>query len=174
MDNAVCLHNATVLTGFSVMPHCAVYIKNNRIADVYNEERFRQKKFGPKVKIINVNGAYIAPGFIDSHIHGIGGFSVDEADYKSILRMSETLAACGVTSFIPTIGATAEKALMPKIKAILKAMGKEKGARILGIHLEGPFLSPEKIGGQQQDGISPVDIPYMERIWKASKGKSST
>lgn len=171
MDNAVCLHNATVLTGFSVMPHCAVYIKNNRIADVYNEERFRQKKFSPKVKIINVNGAYVAPGFIDSHIHGIGGFSVDEADYKSILQMSEKLASCGVTSFIPTIGATAEKELMPKIKAVLKAMGKEKGARILGIHLEGPFLSPEKIGGQQQDGISPVDIPYMERIWKAAKGK---
>ena len=58
MDTALCLHNATVLTGFSVMKKCAVYIKDNYIADVYNEERFKQKKFDSKVKIIDVKGAY--------------------------------------------------------------------------------------------------------------------
>lgn len=171
MDTAICLHNANVLTGFSVMQNCAVYIKNDKIADVYSEQRFQQKKFSPKVKIINVNGAYIAPGFIDTHIHGIGGFSADDADSKSILKMSDILASYGVTSFIPTIGATQEKQLMPKIKAVLKAMGREKGAHILGIHLEGPFLSPERIGGQEQEGISPVDLAYMERIYKTAKGK---
>ena len=171
MDTAICLHNANVLTGFSVMQNCAVYIKNDKIADVYSEQRFQQKKFSPKVKIINVNGAYIAPGFIDTHIHGIGGFSADDADSKSILKMSDILASYGVTSFIPTIGATPEKQLMPKIKAVLKAMGREKGAHILGIHLEGPFLSPERIGGQEQEGISPVDLAYMERIYKTAKGK---
>lgn len=171
MDTAICLHNANVLTGFSVMQNCAVYIKNDKIADVYSEQRFQQKKFSPKVKIINVNEAYIAPGFIDTHIHGIGGFSADDADSKSILKMSDILASYGVTSFIPTIGATPEKQLMPKIKAVLKAMGREKGAHILGIHLEGPFLSPERIGGQEQEGISPVDLAYMERIYKTAKGK---
>lgn len=171
MDTAICLHNANVLTGFSVMQNCAVYIKNDKIADVYSEQRFQQKKFSPKVKIINVNGAYIAPGFIDTHIHGIGGFSADDADSKSILKMSDILASYGVTSFIPTIGATPEKQLMPKIKAVLKAMGREKGAHILGIHLEGPFLSPERIGGQEQEGINPVDLAYMERIYKTAKGK---
>ena len=171
MDTAICLHNANVLTGFSVMQNCAVYIKNDKIADVYSEQRFQQKKFSPKVKIINVNGAYIAPGFIDTHIHGIGGFSADDADSKSILKMSDILASYGVTSFIPTIGATPEKQLMPKIKAVLKAMGREKGAHILGIHLEGPFLSPERIGGQEQEGISPVDLAYMDRIYKTAKGK---
>lgn len=171
MDNAICLHNATVLTGFSVMPNCAVYIKNNKIADVYNEQRFNEKNFSPKVKIINANGAFIAPGFIDTHIHGIGGYSVDEADEKSILGMSKVLAKFGVTSFLPTIGATAEKELMLKIKAIIKAMGKEKGAKILGIHMEGPFISSDRLGGQPPEGTSPVDLKYMERIWKASKGK---
>ena len=171
MDSAICLHNATVLTGFSAMPRCAVYIKNDKIADVYNETRFRQKKFGPKVKIIDVKGAYIAPGFIDTHIHGIHGFSADDADAASILGMSEHLSRYGVTSFIPTISASPEADLMPKIKAVLKAMGKEKGAHILGMHLEGPFLSPERIGGQIQEGISPADNSYMRRIWKTARGK---
>jgi len=169
MNSAYCLHNATILTGFSVMSNCAIYIKNDKIADVYSEERFRRKKFSPKVKIIDMEGSYVLPGFIDTHIHGIGGFGADDADYKSILKMSEILTKYGVTSFIPTCCTCPEEELIKKIKAIVKAMGKEKGAKILGIHLEGPFLSPERIGAQAQNGIYPVDIPLMERLWKASK-----
>ncbi len=171
MDTALCLHNATVLTGFSVMKKCAVYIKDNYIADVYNEERFKQKKFDSKVKIIDVKGAYVAPGLIDTHIHGIGGYSADDADYKSILAMSEILARYGVTSFIPTLCAAPEKELVKKIKAVVKAMGKEKGAHILGMHLEGPFLSPDRIGAQDRYGICDVDLKLLDRLWKASKGK---
>jgi len=171
METAICIHNATVLTGFSVMPNCAIYIKNNKIANIYNEFRFKQKTFAKKVKIIDAQGSYITPGFIDTHIHGIGGYSTDDADAKSILKMSEILPQFGITSFIPTISASPEKELIKKIKAILKAMGKEKGANILGIHLEGPFLSPEKIGGQEKEGISPVDLDYLKRILITGKGK---
>ena len=170
MRSAVCLHNATLLTGFSAMPNCAVYIKKDKIADIYSETRFAQKKFGSDVKMIDVKGSYIAPGFIDTHIHGIGGYSTDDASIRSILKMSKFLTQFGVTSFIPTICASPEKELMEKIKAILSAMGKEKGARILGIHLEGPFISQEKIGGQEKTGISPVDLEYLKRIISAGKG----
>ena len=172
MDSqAVCLHNATVYAGFSVMKNCAVYIKDGKIADVYNERRFKQKKFSPKVRIIDLEGANLLPGFVDTHIHGSGGYSTDDATPEAILNMSEFLAQYGVTSFIPTIGATPEPELMKKMKAVLQAMGKEKGAKILGMHLEGPFLSPERIGGQLAEGISPVDVDYMKRIVKAGKGK---
>lgn len=171
MNSAICIHNATVLTGLSIMQNCAVYIKDGKIADVYNEQRFRNKKFSPKVAIMDAGGAYVMPGFIDTHIHGIGGHSADDGDYKSVLAMSETLAHYGITSFIPTCGAAPKDILLKKIKAVVKAMGKEKGARILGIHLEGPFLSPERIGAQEQDGLSPVDLELMKQLWKASKGR---
>lgn len=171
MNSALCLHNATVLTGFSIMKNCAVYIKNDKIADVYNEERFKKKKFSPKVKIIDVNGAYITPGLIDTHIHGIGGYSADKGDYKEILGMSEVLAQYGVTSFIPTICTATEEEMLKKIKAVVKAMGKEKGAHILGMHLEGPFISHDRIGAQPADGVSPCNIRLLEKFWKASKGK---
>ena len=170
MKSAICLHNATVLTGFSVMHNCAVYIKNDKIADVYNEERFRHKVFSPKVKIIDVNGAYVMLGFIDTHIHGIGGRGADEADPKAILHMSEILPQYGVTSFIPTCCTAKEDLLIKKIKAINKTKGKEKGAHILGIHLEGPFLSPERIGAQSSDGIYSVDLDLMHRLYKACDG----
>ena len=103
MKKAICIHNATVLTGFSVMKNCAVYIKENKIVDVFSETRFLQKEFNPKVQIINAGGAYVAPGFMDTHIHGIGGYGTDDGKAESILKMSEILPQYGVTSFIPTI-----------------------------------------------------------------------
>lgn len=171
MDTAICLHNATVLTGFSVMKNCAVYIKNNKIADVFSERRFSQKQFSPKVKIINVNGAFVAPGFIDTHIHGIGGYGTDDQSTDSILKMSEILASLGVTSFIPTLYSGTEAEMTKAIKVIIKAMGKEKGAHILGLHLEGPFISTERLGVQSPESINPVDLKLMDRLWKAAKGK---
>ena len=170
MDSAICIHNATILTGFSVMKDCAVYIKENKIVDVFSEKRFRQKQFNPKVQIINANGAYIAPGFIDEHIHGIGGYGTDDGDPKSILAMSEILAAYGVTSFVPTLYAAKEDEMLKNIRAVVKAMGKEKGAHILGIHLEGPFISKERLGVQPEDAVSPVDLELMKRLHKAAKG----
>jgi N-acetylglucosamine-6-phosphate deacetylase len=171
MDNAICLHNTTLLTGFSTMRNCAVYIKNKKIANIYNNHRFTQKKFAKNVKLIKCDDCYVLPGFIDEHIHGIGGYSTDDGETKSILKMSEILPSYGVTSFIPTINTAPEKILIKRIKAIVSAMGKEKGARILGIHLEGPFLSAEKIGGQEKEGISGVDLNYLKRLINAGKGK---
>lgn len=85
--------------------------------------------------------------------------------------MSDTLPEYGVTSFIPTCCTATEPELLKKIKAITRSIGKERGAHILGIHLEGPFLSPERIGAQSATGISPVDLPLMQRLYKACKGK---
>lgn len=171
MTDSFCLHNATVLTGYSVMKNCAVYVKNNKIADVFNEERFAKKRFAPDVKIINVNKAFVAPGFIDTHIHGIGGFGADDQSSSSILRMSEILPHYGVTSFIPTLYAAKEDKLVKDIQAITAAMGKESGAKILGIHLEGPFISPERLGVQTADAVSPVDVEMMKKLWEAAEGK---
>lgn len=171
MNNPVCLHNATIYTGFSVMKNCAIYIKDGKIADLYSEKRFKQKTFSSKVRVIDLEEKLILPGFIDTHIHGSGGFSTDDADDKSVLGLSKFLGNFGVTSFIPTISASPEKELYNKMNAILKAMGKEKGANILGMHLEGPFLSSDRIGGQLAEGISPVDMSLMEKIVKAGRGK---
>ena len=171
MGKAICLHNATVLTGFSTMKNCAVYIKDKKIVDVFSEKRFMQKHFSSNVQIINIKGSYIAPGLIDTHIHGIGGFGTDDGSADSILKMSEILPKYGVTSFIPTLYAAKEEEMIKNIKAVVKAMGKEKGAHILGMHLEGPFISKERLGVQTEDAVSPVSIELMEKFYKAAKGK---
>ena len=153
-----------------MMKNCAILIKQNKIIDVFNETRFAQKTFKADTMFIDAKGAYVAPGLIDTHIHGIGGYGTDDYNAKSILQMSEILPQYGVTSFIPTLYAAKRDELIKGIRAIVEAMGQEKGARILGIHLEGPFLSPERLGVQTPDSLSPVDLNLMEELWNASEG----
>ncbi len=166
----ICIHNATVLNGFSMMKNCAVLIKNRKIVDVFNETRFYEKKFKADTLLLDAKGAYVAPGFIDTHIHGIGGFGTDDYCAESILAMSEHLCRYGVTSFIPTLYSAQKDKLFKGIDAIVGAMGKEKGARILGIHLEGPFISPDRMGVQLPDSACPVDMELMEALWRRAKG----
>ncbi len=170
MVAAICIHNATVFNGYSMMKNCAVLIKQNKIVDVFNEDRLNSKVFKADTSFIDAHGAYVAPGFIDTHIHGFGGYGTEDCSVKSILKMSEGLATCGVTSFIPTLYSGNKMQMIKGIRAVVGAMGREKGARILGMHLEGPFISPQRLGAQAPDSISAVDLDLMEELWEASEG----
>jgi len=165
-----CYHNADVFNGFSIAKNCGVLIKSHKIIDVFNEERFRTKKFKEDTKFIDLKGKLIAPGFIDTHIHGLEGFGTEDHTTKAILMMSQSLVKYGVTSFIPTLYSSPKAAMIKDIKAIVKAMGQEKGAQILGLHLEGPFISSKRLGAQKADSLSPVDLKLMDELWKASEG----
>lgn len=167
---ALCLYNGTVMTGFAVMEHCAVLIEDGKVADVFSKRRLEQKHFGSDVKVIDAGGAYIAPGFIDTHIHGFGGFGTDDASADSVIEMSRLLAEYGVTAFNPTLYPSEPKAMVEAVANVSAAIGKESGARIMGLHLEGPFISPERLGVQKPETVSPVDMDFMEQLWEASQG----
>lgn len=168
---SLCLHNGTILNGFSLMERCAVLIEDGKVSDVFSQKRFAQRRFDPFTKIIDVQGAYISPGLIDTHIHGFNGHGTEDASTDAMLAMSDDLAAYGVSAFNPTLYSSEEKAFVNEIKAITNAMGKESGARIMGIHLEGPFVSPEKAGVQRMETIRSVDIEMMQRLWNAAEGR---
>lgn len=167
---AICLYNGTLLSGFSVMEQCAVLIEDGKIADVFSQKRFEKKHFEPDTRLFDVQGAYIAPGFIDTHIHGFKGHGTEDVSCDSILAMSKDLADYGVSAFNPTLYSSDEETFIKAIKAVTDAMGNEQGARIMGIHLEGPFVSPEKAGVQRPETIHGADLEMMERLWNASGG----
>ncbi|WP_428770682.1 N-acetylglucosamine-6-phosphate deacetylase [Treponema sp. HNW] len=170
MAVSICLHNGTLFTGFSQMEKCAVLIEDGKIAEVFSERRFLQKRFDPSVRIFDVEEAYIAPGFIDTHIHGFKGHGTDNCSVEAMVEMSKDLAQYGVTAFNPTLYPAPEEDMTRSIKEIVKAMGKENGAHIMGIHMEGPFISPDKLGVQRPETVRAVDMDLMERLWQASEG----
>jgi len=166
----VVIHNATLLAGYARMESCALLVEEGRIGDVFSERRFEQKRFGPGVPVLDAQGAYVAPGLIDSHIHGFAGFGTEDLSTEAILAMSERLGSYGVTAFCPTIYPMAEEDMLAAIRASVGAMGRESGARVMGVHLEGPFISPARLGVQRPEFVRPVDLELMERLYEAGQG----
>ncbi|MDR0442227.1 MAG: N-acetylglucosamine-6-phosphate deacetylase [Treponema sp.] len=173
----VCIFNGTVLSGFAVMERCAVLVEDGRIADVFSQKRFEQRHFESNVRLIDAGGAYIAPGFIDTHVHGIGGYGTEDAGFmppagtESVLAMSRLLAGHGVTAFNPTLYPSEPEHMLQAVREIVFAMGREEGARIMGLHLEGPFISTERLGVQRKETVRPVDLQFMEKLWDAASGR---
>ncbi|MBO5770018.1 MAG: N-acetylglucosamine-6-phosphate deacetylase [Spirochaetales bacterium] len=131
---------------------------------------FTEKIPGVEYETIDAEGLYALPGFIDTHIHGFGGKGTEDGDKNSILKMSEILAKTGVTSFFPTIYTDTQERIIRDIKACTEASGEEKGASIAGIHVEGPFISPDRIGAQNPLGrLSPSKDDFMNML-NAGKG----
>jgi len=159
------------------MEHCAVLIEDGLISDVFSQKRFEQRHFEPDVRIVDVGGAYIAPGFIDTHIHGIGGYGTEDAGVnapqgaESALAMSRLLSEWGVTAFNPTLYPCEPERMLRAVAEIASAMGREEGARIMGLHLEGPFISPARLGVQRPETVRPVDLDFMEQLWEAAGGR---
>jgi N-acetylglucosamine-6-phosphate deacetylase len=165
------LTNGTLVTGYAKLKDCALYIgEDGTIADIFNMRRLEEKHFPPETTMIDVKGSYLLPGFIDSHIHGIGGFGTEDCDTASILGMSERLADFGVTAFMPTVYTDKLDRMLAATKAIVEAMGKETGAKIMGVNLEGPFISPKRLGAQHADGVQPVDLEIFDRLIAEGKG----
>jgi N-acetylglucosamine-6-phosphate deacetylase len=84
--------------------------------------------------------------------------------------MSEQLGRYGVTAFCPTIYPMDEGDMMASIRACVATMGREPGAKVMGVHLEGPFISPARLGVQRPEFVRPVDLDLMERLYQAGSG----
>jgi N-acetylglucosamine-6-phosphate deacetylase len=166
----ICIHNATIVAGYAQMPESAVLVHDGAIVEVFSERRYLQKHFSKDDTIIDAQGSYIIPGLIDSHIHGFAGYGTEDLSVDSILHMSDRLAAFGVTAFCPTLYPMSEDDMKKGIRAIVAAMGLEQGARVLGVHLEGPFISPAQLGVQRKEFVKPVDLELMQSLYEASEG----
>ena len=120
-------------------------------------------------KVIDAAGAYVAPGFVNVHIHGCDGADTMDEDADALGKIAAFQARTGVTSFLPTTMTCAYDAVERALDRIRRAMTeKPHGARILGSHMEGPFISPAKKGAQDEQYILPPTFakiaPYRDVI----------
>ena len=166
------LINGTILSGVAKIENCALAIdEEGRIDDVFRMKRLAEKNYPASTTLIDVKGAYITPGLIDTHLHGIGGYGTEDCSVDSILGMSERLADFGVTSFLPAVYTDRLDKMIASVKAIVQAMGKERGATIEGVNLEGPFISPKRIGAQSPDGLQEVNLDTFYKLYEAGEGR---
>lgn len=107
---------------------------------------------------LDFTGCVVVPGFIDIHIHGCNLADATDGKADSAARMSKWLASNGITSFCPTTMTLPADTLRKCFGYIADTMGKEEGAYIHGINMEGPFIAHEKKGAQ--DGAHIIDPDF--------------
>ena len=114
--------------------------------------------------------AVVLPGFIDEHIHGAGGFDAMDGTEEALKTIADTVAAEGTTGFLATTMTQSpqniEKAL-EAVKAYRKS-GREEGAAVLGVHLEGPFIAAAHKGAQPLEYVAKPDVKTFKRYNEAS------
>lgn len=117
---------------------------------------------------IDARGAYVSPGFLNVHIHGCVGADTMDDDPEAIRKMQLFQAETGVTSFLPTTMTYDFPTLDRAFRHVREAMAREEGARVLGCHMEGPFISPAKKGAQAEKNIAKADFakiaPYQDIV----------
>ncbi len=122
------------------------------------------------VEKIDGEGGYISAGLIDTHIHGAGGHDTMEADFESLNNISKVLASYGVTSFLPTTMTMSSKDIQAALENIRESkINGTDGARVLGTHVEGPFISSEYIGAQNSDYLAKPNRELLRNYYDIIK-----
>lgn len=120
----------------------------------------------------DLDGALVIPGLVDIHVHGCAGADFSDGDYAGLVRMARYLARRGVTSFAPASMTLPYDALDKAFRAAarLRREGLADGARLMGIQMEGPFLSREKRGSQNPAYLRLPDWDRFLRLCDAAEG----
>lgn len=112
----------------------------------------------------------ILPGFIDLHCHGAFGFDTNDAHEDGLKKWTKSIVSEGVTGFLPTTITQSEEVLIQAVKNVANVMKQPyEGAEILGIHLEGPYLSKEFKGAQPEEFIVLPSVEQFKRYQQASE-----
>ena len=148
------LHNARVVLDSGVQPG-GVLVRDQKISQVFSRDQV-PTGFGAR-ESIDLGGAFLAPGLIDIHIHGSTGVDVQATDPLGLAKLSAFLLAEGVTSYFATFVPTDRQSYSEAVAAVDSYAEHQEsvdGARVLGIHFEGPFVSERKCGALRREHFS--------------------
>lgn len=164
MSKQVLLKGIDIYSESQLIQNGYIKIIDEKIAEVdlltnlENEEEFT---------IIDVPSTYKAvPGFIDVHIHGVNGADVMDATKEALDTMSSTLPKEGTTSFLATTMTQDTKEIekaLANVGEYLQGKQDTGKAEIVGVHLEGPFVNPDKAGAQPLKHIMNPDLPLLKK-----------
>lgn len=153
------IFNGKIVTENEILEDKAI-VFDEKIVDIIDERELGKYEYEEK---IDAKGNYVLPGFIDIHIHGAGGKDVMDGSIEALEIISKTIAKKGVTGFLATTMTMGKDDILNSFDNVREAMKKGMpGAKILGVHMEGPFINKEKMGAQNPEYIMKPDYELVK------------
>lgn len=163
------MRDLTVIRGGRVIFPDKVKKTNILISDGKIECADFSFEIPPGAKVIDAENMYVAPGFVEIHIHGGGGYDFMDCTEESFKKISEIHYSHGITSMLPTAVACSSEDLEKLFSVYRTVKGNETKARFLGIHLEGPFISDAMRGAQNPRYIRKPTEYETDRLLECGK-----
>ncbi|HEY8462625.1 MAG TPA: N-acetylglucosamine-6-phosphate deacetylase [Bacillota bacterium] len=156
------IKNVQLVTPTGILQQQAVVCDTKIIAIIQEDQ------LDPSVAWIDGGGCYLVPGFIDLHLHGCAGYDVMDEDPLALTEIAKNIVRTGVTAFLPTTMTMEFSKIIQALERIRRFNNAPDLARVLGCHLEGPFLSSAYKGAQDEQYFRDPDFelirPYSDLI----------
>ena len=170
----IVIHADRAFTPFEEISDALVVIQGSKISAVGRKGKVDLPR---GAREINAGGRTVVPGFVDVHIHGAGGHDVMEGTREALELITATVAAHGTTSLVATTVTASEKETRESVAGIAHFIlntsqypARELSAEILGIHFEGPFISPARRGVHPAKWIVAPSRELLAQLLKESRG----
>lgn len=151
-----CIINGKIILENEILEN-KVLVFDEKIVDILDE-------VPNNCEIIDAQGKYVSPGFVDIHIHGNMGRDTMDATEEAITTIAKSIVRHGVTSFLPTTMTMDKESVYNALDAVKDLMGCGEGrAEILGAHLEGPFINQKYKGAQNEAFIINPSYEFVEK-----------
>lgn len=161
-DRTFVLEGGRVLCPAGFMEDASLLVENGRLSGV---GEIPPEDIPPGARRIDVSGRTVLPGLIDVHVQGAGGSDLLDDDPGAVRTVARRLATLGTTAFLATTVVDTRREDQPHLERIARhAAGRPDGARILGVHLEGPFINTAKKGMIAESYIGPAGVEWLHRI----------
>ena len=144
----------------TTVSHDPIFMIGDRIA----AERDARSHTGEWIRF-EANELHVLPGFVDVHVHGGGGHDAMSGDPDDIQGMGQFHARHGTTALAPTTGTAPKDSILDAVRTVGEAMTQPvRGARIVGAHIEGPFINPAWAGAQNPAHIVDIDMHFVQQL----------
>ena len=145
-------------------------VSGDRIQEILTENESSGK--ADQEQEISLNGAYVLPGLVDIHTHGNSGHDFSDGSGEGLVSMGKYMASHGITSFLPTSMTLPYDRLETAFQTAAEYMKNppDDGARVLGVHMEGPYFSEKKKGAQNSAYLKLPDTDGFRKLQEQCGG----
>ena len=152
-----CIINGKIITPTHILENKAI-VFDSTITDICDNDNIPEN-----TEIIDAKGNYVCPGFISTHIHGCMNCDVSDGSAQSLEVISKHLLSTGVTAWCPTLCTVNSEDCEKALNAARTAKKSNIGAKIIGVYLEGIFLSKAKKGAHREDWLKSPDASVVTK-----------